>query len=72
MHCAADMRPPVAQWLEGTNVLHMPIVLWLTVSKKRQKGQKRSAAAADDGLTDWTYHRHTRAAFSLCSGEYSC
>ena len=65
MHCAADMRPPVPQWPEGKNVLHMPIVLWLTVSKKRQKGQKRRAAAADDGRTDWAYHKHTRATFGL-------
>ena len=46
MHCAAEMRPPVPQWPEGKSVLHMPIVLWLTVNQKRQRGQKRRAAEA--------------------------
>ena len=72
MHCAASMRPPVPEWPEGKDVLHMPIVLWLTVSQKR--GQKRRAAAADGGHTDWAYDRHTRATWSLCNGGslYSC
>ena len=81
MHAPEDMWPPWPRRSEASDVMTMPMVMWLSKAPKEKKACKRNSEGqtrpADGGPPPppapppAADHRHRSSGFGM-SGEYSC